>query len=667
MSKYADIIIDISHEELDKTFQYIIPEELESQVSIGSEVVIPFGKGNRLISGYVIGITSRPAIDLDKMKAVESVQTKSFAIEGQLIMLAAWIKENCGSTMIQALKTVLPVKKQVRKRKTGEEAQPQSIVAEEPLILNPEQQYISDSIVNDTEKPTAYLIHGITGSGKTEVYMDIISRTVAAGRQAIVLIPEIALTFQTVNRFQSRFGDRVSIMNSRLSAGERYRGFQKAINGETDIMIGPRSALFTPFKNLGVIIIDEEHESSYKSDTVPRYHARDVAIARAEMCGAKVVLGSATPSVESFYRAKQGEYKLFRLEKRATGGTLANTHVVDMRQELKRGNKSIISGKLRELMEERLRRSEQIMLFINRRGYESFVSCRSCGSPIKCPHCDVALTQHGKDRLVCHYCGYTEKFDKVCKVCGSPYVAGFKAGTEKVQEIVRSTFPGARILRMDADTTGRKDAHARILSAFSKKEADILIGTQMIVKGHDYANVTLVGVLAADLSLYSSNYLSSERTFQLLTQAAGRAGRGQLSGDVVIQTYSPDNYAVVTAASQDYDRFYEQEIGYRKLLRYPPVYSMLLVLVSSAIEEDADAMSAAIASCAGAEEDILVTGPAAGPISKVKDMHKRVVYIKARERSRLREIKDKLEIMVKNDLLSKNTGVVFDFNPLDFL
>ncbi|MBR5337466.1 MAG: primosomal protein N' [Lachnospiraceae bacterium] len=666
MSKFADIIIDISHEQLDKTFQYIIPEELKGEVTIGSEVVIPFGKSNRRIKGYVIDFSSQPALEMDKMKSIESLSGRSVAIEGQLIQLAAWIKENCGSTMIQALKTVLPVKKQVRERKKKDE-EPEAISPGPEIVLNEEQLSVVENIVNDVDDPEAYLIHGITGSGKTEVYMEIIDRTVKEGRQAIMLIPEIALTYQMVLRFRQRFGDRVSIMNSRLSQGERYRGFESARKGDIDIMIGPRSALFTPFKSLGVVIIDEEHESSYKSETVPRYHARDVAVARAKMCGAKVILGSATPSVDSFYKASIGDYKLFTLERRATGGSLAETHVVDMRQELQRGNKSIISGLLRELMEDRLEKKEQIMLFINRRGYESFVSCRSCGKAVKCPHCDVALTQHGRSKLVCHYCGYTEVFDRKCKVCGSPYVAGFKAGTEKVEEIVRDMFPQAGILRMDADTTGKKDGHARILSAFSGHKADILIGTQMIVKGHDYANVTLVGVLAADLSLYSSNFLSSERTFQLLTQAAGRSGRGRLPGDVVIQTYSPDNYAILAAADQDYDSFYEKEIGYRRLLRYPPVYSMLLILISSPDEEDVEQAALAIAGQIPEEPDILVTGPAAGPVSKVKDMHKRVIYIKASDRERLKNIKDNLEIFIKNEISSKNTGVIFDFNPLGFM
>lgn len=666
MSEFADIIIDISHEQLDKTFQYIIPEELASQVTVGSEVIVPFGRGNRKTKGYVISKQSQPVFDIEKMKAVESVSPRGVAIEGQLIRLAAWIKENCGSTMIQALKTVLPVKKQVkeRKREDGFVIEPEEAGE---IVLNEDQKNIVDSVENDKESPDAYLIHGITGSGKTEVYMEIIRREVEQGRAAIMLIPEIALTYQMVKRFYGRFGNRVAIINSRLSQGERYSCFEAALKGEVDVVIGPRSALFSPFKNLGVIIIDEEHEQSYKSETVPRYHARDVAIARAKMCGAKVVLGSATPSVDSYYRAMEGAYKLFTLNKRATGSSLANTHIVDMREELRRGNKSIISGKLRSLIEDRLSRREQIMLFINRRGYESFVSCRACGKPIKCPHCDVALTQHGRNRLVCHYCGYTETFTKVCKECGSPYVAGFKAGTEKVEGIVKLMFPQAKILRMDADTTTTKNAHSKILASFANHEADILIGTQMIVKGHDFENVTLVGALAADLSLYASNYMSSERTFQLLTQAAGRAGRGGLPGDVVIQTYSPDNYAVTAAADQDYRAFYEKEIRYRKLMNYPPVRNMLLIMLSANDEALVTEAAASLAGMIPERRDILVNGPAAAQVAKVKDMYKQVIYIKADSIKILSDLKEDLDIYIKNDLSSRGVGVIFDYNPLNFV
>ena len=367
--------------------------------------------------------------------------------------------------------------------------------------------------------------------------MEMIARVICDGKQAIVLIPEIALTYQTVMRFYKRFGSRISILNSRMSNGERYDQMMRAKDGAIDVMIGPRSALFTPFPNLGLIVIDEEHEPTYKSEQIPRYHARETAIARAELEGASVVLGSATPSLEAFYGAGQGKYELLTLKQRSQKQALPTVHTVDLREELKAGNHSIISRKLQEMMKERLDKKQQVMLFINRRGYAGFIACRSCGHVMKCPHCDVSLSSHKGYKLICHYCGYEESAKDRCPKCGSKHIGGFRAGTQQIEELIRREFPEARVLRMDMDTTKEKDGHEKILETFASEEADILIGTQMIVKGHDFANVTLVGILAADLSLFAGDYQSSERTFQLLTQAAGRAGRGDRPGEVIIQTY----------------------------------------------------------------------------------------------------------------------------------
>ena len=403
----------------------------------------------------------------------------------------------------------------------------QKNVSKELVILNEEQRYIADCIIKDYNEGYryTYLIHGVTGSGKTEVYMEIISQVIARGRQVIVLIPEIALTYQTVNRFYDRFGDRVSILNSRMSDGERYDQSLRAKNGEIDIIIGPRSALFTPFKNLGLIIIDEEHEGSYKSEITPKYHATMVARKRAELNNAFVILGSATPSLESYQKGISGEYKLFSLTKRAKEAALPKIWIVDLREELKEKNRSIFSRKLKELIMDRLEKKEQIMLFINRRGFSGFVSCRSCGHVMKCNHCDISLTYHIQGKLLCHYCGYEEAMPKICPACGSKYIASFGTGTQKVEEMVRREFPEARVLRMDTDTTKNKGGHQKILEAFAEHKADILVGTQMIVKGHDFPLVSLVGIIAADLSLYAGDFRAAERTFQLLSQAAGRAGR----------------------------------------------------------------------------------------------------------------------------------------------
>ena len=489
-----------------------------------------------------------------------------------------------------------------------------------------------------------YLIHGVTGSGKTEVYMEMIARVAAKGRQAIVLIPEIALTFQTVMRFYRRFGDRVSIMNSRLSAGERYDQMMRAKAGEIDVMIGPRSALFTPFPNLGLIVIDEEHENTYKSEQIPRYHARETAIARAKLEQASVILGSATPSVEAMYRAKHGEYKLLELHKRSGNQEMAQVHVVDLRKELRDGNRSILSRKLQQMIADRLQKKEQIMLFLNRRGYAGFISCRECGFVVKCPHCDVSLSYHRNGKMVCHYCGYEQERVQICPECGSRHIGEFKAGTQQIEEVVKKHFPEARVLRMDLDTTRSKDGHEKILAAFANEEADILVGTQMIVKGHDFPNVTLVGILAADMSLYSNDYRAGERTFQLLTQAAGRAGRGAKKGEALIQTYSPDHYAIVTAAAQDYEAFYEEEIHYRELMGYPPVDNLLAILVScekeALLETGCKYLKEFAVRISGAEE-VAIIGPASPGIGKINDVYRKVLYLKTEKYDTLIKMKNK--------------------------
>lgn len=541
--------------------------------------------------------------------------------------------------------------------------------------LNEEQQEVVSKITMeyDAGERRTYLIKGVTGSGKTEVYMELIAHVLAQGKQAIVLIPEIALTYQTVRRFYNRFGDQVSIINSRLSAGERYDQFERAKNGEISVMIGPRSALFTPFPALGIIIIDEEHEASYKSETIPRYHARETAIQRAKMTDAIVVLGSATPSVESYYKAENNEYCLLELRHRVQKRPMPVCEVIDLREELRRGNRSILSDRLTELLEDRLKKGEQAMLFINRRGMAGFVSCRACGHVIKCPHCDVSLSQHGsgeRTRLVCHYCGYTTAQPKLCPVCGSKYISGFKAGTQKIEQVVKARFPQARVLRMDMDTTRSKEGYEQILSAFSNREADILIGTQMIVKGHDFPGVTLVGVLAADLSLYISDYRASERTFQLLTQAAGRAGRGEIPGNVIIQTYDPDHYSITTAKEQNYEAFYGHEIGYRKLMRYPPVWNMLYILCASKDEKMADEAAVSLMQqidrvSEKSSEGIYPIGPSDAPVAKISDVYRKMIYVKTKEYRTLVSLKDELELFMKDNRSYQNVAVGFDFNPVN--
>ena len=738
---YADVIIDITNEKLDKIFQYRIPKSLEGVLQAGMGVIVPFGRSNRETKGYVTGFSETCGYDEEKIKEILRVDEQSVAAESRLIALAAWMRKYYGGTMIQALKTVLPIKRteQAKEKKilkrliSREEAEKKleeylhknqkararlmaallddeevdfalinkklnitiSVVNAlekqgileiqsrriyrnpvkegEPergkLTYTPEQKQAIESFREDyvAGRYGTYLLYGITGSGKTEVYMEMIQEVVGRGRQAIVLIPEIALTYQTVMRFYRRFGDRVSIMNSRLSAGERYDQMMRAKRGELDIMIGPRSALFTPFPNLGLIVIDEEHESTYKSEQVPRYHARETAEKRARLEQASVVLGSATPSVEAFYRCRTGEYRMLELKRRATARCLPEVYTVDMRQELKRGNRSILSDRLRELMKERLEKQQQIMLFINRRGYAGFLSCRSCGYVVKCPHCDVSLAAHKGGKMVCHYCGYEEPSVTICPSCGSRHIGGFRAGTQQIEELVQREFPEARVLRMDMDTTRSKEGHEKILAAFANEEADILVGTQMIVKGHDFPNVTLVGILAADMSLYSDDYRSAERTFELLTQAAGRAGRGREPGEVVIQTYSPGHYSIQTAARQDYPAFYEEEMNFRELMGYPPAEHLLAVLISGEdeplLEKGAHYLKEYVLRIARGKE-VQVIGPASPYVGKVKDVYRRVLYVKQESYETLIDMKNKMEQYIELNSGFSKMRIQFDFDPM---
>lgn len=750
--QYANIIIDISHEKVDRPFQYRIPERLQGKIEVGTPVEIPFGKGNTPRKGYVIELTDEPNWEPEKIKEITGIRQDAVNAEDISIRLAAWMKNHYGSTFSAALKTVLPANKKqarqmrkfvslrmnvrdateyfyecVRKKQKARERILREILdnpderipyelitnklnvsaatlkslADQGIIrieeeeyfrkpvagdssrygnkvLSPEQQEIVSSFTKDYDegKRETYLIHGITGSGKTEVYIALIDEIIKRGKQAIVLIPEIALTYQTLMRFYRHFGDRVSVMNSSLSPGEKFDQMERARTGDIDIIIGPRSALFTPFPNTGIIIIDEEHESTYKSENAPKFHARETAIELGKLVpdGASVVLGSATPSLESYYRAKEGEYKLFELKRRLTGGTLPTVEVADLREELRSGNRSIFSRRLQQLMEDRLSRGEQAMLFINRRGLAGFVSCRSCGHVFKCPHCDVSLSEHRGGRLVCHYCGYEEPVRKICPKCQSKYVSSFRAGTQQIEDEVKKFWPGARVLRMDADTTRTKGSYDKILSSFANKEADVLVGTQMIVKGHDFPDVTLVGILAADMSLYASDYRASERTFQLLTQAAGRAGRGEKAGNVVIQTYQPEHYSIQTASKQDYEAFYEEEIAYRDLLRYPPVSHMMSVQIQSKDEAEGMEFSNKLRAMMEMANNKLIfgnavfIGPAMAAISKINDVYRMAVYVKMDDYEGLIAYKDMLEKYIKDQESAgrlRNITVQFDFDPVN--
>lgn len=699
--RYADIIIDISQSNVDRPFRYRIPEVLEGAVHIGDAVKVPFGQGNRTRMGYVIGLADEPNWDIDKIKDIKEVSEHSLSVESKLIQLALWIKETYGSTMIAALRTVMPVKERVRERKTQIDIL-ESVPEFSPIgELEEQQQAVVDDFIHDLDAETinhnslveaskTYLLHGVTGSGKTEVYIRMAEEVIKRGQDVIVLVPEIALTYQTVARFSSYFRDSISILNSQLSKGEKYREFMKARDGETHIMIGPRSALFAPFKNLGLIIIDEEHDTSYKSEMTPKYHARETAIARARIDGAKVVLGSATPSIETYHKALSGEYKLYSLDKRVAGAVLPEIDIVDLREELRMGNRSIISQLLYDRLKKAFENGQQAMLFINRRGFNTFVSCRSCGEVIKCPNCDVSLSLHGSKKLMCHYCGYTTEMPGACPSCKSKLIGGYGTGTEKLEAEVKRLFPEIRTIRMDRDTTMAKGSHGAIIKTFREGKADCLIGTQMIVKGHDFPKVTVVGNVLADLSLFDSDYESAERTFDLLVQASGRAGRADLPGTVVIQTYQPEHYAIVTASKQDYKAFYNYEINYRTLLRFPPLYQLMAILVESEDEgmcvKIAEFISSEIRGYingkSSAEDesisDYLITGPAQANVYRINNIYRMVIYIKAPKvkmlsdistfsEERLNSYLNKIELEEGTKNIRQIVNVDYDINPMKML
>ena len=736
---YAEVVIGISTDKLDKTFCYRVPEGFGDVKSlIGTEVIVPFGRGNREIKAFIVEIKEKAGIDEKLIKDILKKSENGIKIESKLIELAYWLKSNYGGTVNEALRSVLQVPKQIERIKartvsllidinTAKEKLEEfkrkkytakarviakaiegdfsyEVLIKEKLLssaaiislakagiveikeellyrkpvkineknnikteLNKEQKKAADKIINDYNKGAGgkYLLFGITGSGKTEVYMEIMEKVIKSGRQVIFLIPEIALSFQTVERLSARFGERISIMNSRMSQGERYDQYLRAKNGDIDIIVGPRSALFTPFESLGLIIVDEEHEGSYKSSKTPRYHTREVAVYRAEKENAMLLLGSATPSLEAVKMVTDKKLELLMLTKRPAGAISPKIEVVDLREELKNGNKSIISSKLSKLIEDKLIKKEQIILFINRRGYAGFVSCRSCGEAVKCLHCDVTLTFHKPDRLICHYCGHEEKMPCKCPKCASPYIGTFGLGTEKVEEIVKQKFPTARVLRMDGDTTTGKYGHEVILEKFKNGDADILIGTQMIVKGHDFEKVTLVGILAADLSLFMGDFRAAETTYELLVQAAGRAGRGRYKGEVIIQTYKPDHYVIKSVVSENYKEFYTKEIRYRKLAEYPPEKHLLGIIIMSLKPEEVTKCGERLYNflLQNNENNFYINSPVWAAIPKLRDIYRKIIYLKSADRNELVKAKNMAEKYRDENSDFSRISLQFDFEP----
>ena len=636
---YAEVIVDISHEAIDKSFSYRIPEDMV--LHVGDPVLVPFGRGKK--KAYVLSIHERVCFPEEKIKDIDSVLDKEFSVEEELLSLAVWMSREYGTGLNQCLRTVIPVKKKVKKR--GKATELLWKAEEAPLSLTKEQANVLEGIKLVFSKgEKAALLFGVTGSGKTEVYLKLMEEIIRKGKEVIFLIPEISLSFQTRSRIEKRFPGLVSVLHSKMSQGERAESMEKCRSGEVKILMGPRSALFAPFSNLGLIIMDEEQDRSYKSEQAPRYETRDVIRKRGELSSCPVLFGSATPSVQLFSEVEKGDLPCFCLHNRAVeGSTLPKMQVVDMRKELEEGNRSIFSRVLEGKIQERLDRGEQVMLFMNRRGYAPFVSCRKCGEALRCPHCDVSLNLHKNGILQCHYCGYQTNLPKICPNCKSKYLAAFGSGTEKLESICHSVFPKAGILRMDRDSTGKKGKYEEILQAFSEEKADILLGTQMIVKGHDFPKVTLVGIIAVDQILLDSDFQAGEWAYQLITQVSGRAGRGERAGEVLIQSYQPDHPLLELALKQDYLSFYKEEKNYRKRLSYPPFSVMLAMQCIYTEEAYLDYILGKL--MPRVQERIRdgggeTYGPFPATVYKIKDKFRKIIYIKHSNHDIILQLRD---------------------------
>lgn len=619
-----------------------------------------------------------PAIDAGKLKEVRgnlSVQASGQQalvdyfldnpepVEQRMILSALGISQASINSLVK--KGVLKVEELEVYRDPYAERE---FARKSALTLTAEQENAIAPVLASIEegRHEVFLLYGVTGSGKTEIYLQSIQEVLGKGQEAIVLVPEISLTPQMVTRFKERFGDLVAVMHSGLSAGEKYDEWRKIQRKEVKVVVGARSAIFAPFENIGIIIIDEEHETSYKQEENPRYHARDVAIHRAKNYNCPVVLGSATPSLESFARAQKGRYTLLSLPKRMNNRALPSVEIVDMREELRTGNRSMFSVKLFEKLKDRIEKKEQTVLFLNKRGHSSFVMCRDCGYVMNCPHCDITLTYHRyNEQMKCHYCGHEDRVPVICPECNSEHIRYFGTGTQKVEEELHKLLPEARVIRMDVDTTGRKGSHEKLLTAFQEGQADILLGTQMIAKGLDFPNITLVGVLSADTMLHLPDFRASEKTFQLLTQVSGRAGRHQLPGEVVIQTYTPEHYSIELAGSQDYDRFYQQEMMVRKVHQYPPFYYLSLVTVSHEDLMKAVSVTEKIAKFISSRlsREAVVLGPVASPIPRINDRYRYQCLIKYKKEPELNNALKAILDHYQQEMGSAGLQISVDLNP----
>ncbi len=733
MYRYAGIIVNNTSVQLDKIFTYKIPENLINKLHVGFRVKIPFGMGNKKIDGFVVELYED--IDAKgNIKEIQSICEAFSVFTEKDLLLIKDMREKYLCTYLECIKVFIPtgifkgiknksetliylgsklqgkydkepyisiykvvknnngiytktalskefnlslssintmlkneflaVQKQIVNRYNEKQYEAYS-----PKVLNEEQQKAVERILKSKDK--VFLLHGVTGSGKTEIYMHLVSEMIKQNKESIILVPEIALTPQMVERFKGRFGKDISVFHSKLSDGERYDEWLRVKMGKVKVAIGARSAIFLPFENLGLIVIDEEHEGSYKSDSNPKYNAREIGEFKCNVGDCKLVLGSATPSIETYYKCEKSRFNLITIKNRADNAIMPEVQIVDMREELLSNNKSIFSRDLYNSIGDRLNKKEQIILFLNRRGYSTFVSCRKCGYVFKCNNCDISLTYHheGK-RLVCHYCGSKQFIPNTCPKCGSKYVKYFGVGTEKIEQEINRVFPSAKTLRMDFDTTRSKNSYENIYKDFKAGKADILIGTQMVAKGLDFKNVTLVGVIAADLSLNLPDFRSTERTFQLITQVSGRAGRGEKAGKVIVQTYNPDNYSIRYACDNDYSNFYKEEINIRYTMDYPPFSEILLINMSSKNEnvliKSIQNVGIYLKNKIEKDDKIKMLGPCPCQISKIKELYRWQIILKGKITREFGESVRKIVYDLLKDVYN-DIRVSIDMNPNSLL
>ena len=723
---YVKVIVEIGVKNVDKTFTYIVPQDMVSKIKVGARVKVEFGK--QLLEGFVLEITDDIGDSSYELKSIIELVDESPILNEEMLELGNIISENTLCSKISAYQVMLPkalkasyntlinikkdkyvllnisdndvykyidkcryskqielLNKLIKDReikidkvdsaiktliknniirleeREGYRYKYEVVNEDKRVVLNDEQRLVVDKVIGSKNIAKTFLLYGVTGAGKTEVYMNIIENVINDGKDAIMLVPEISLTPQIVDRFVSRFGDNVAILHSGLNDGERYDEYRKITEGKVNIVVGARSAIFAPLKNIGVIIIDEEHSSTYKQDNHPRYHARDVAILRSKYHNCPVLLGSATPSLESMARAGNKVYDLLTLTKRAGMGKLPLVHIVDMKEEVKKGN-FIFSSILDMKIKEKLSKGEQIILLLNRRGYSSIITCNKCGEVAKCPNCDISLTYHKTSGMLrCHYCGYAvKKYDR-CPKCHSDDLKDYGLGTQKLEEEISNRYK-ARVVRMDMDTTSRKGAHQKIIEDFGCHKYDILVGTQMIAKGLDFPLVTLVGVINADASLNIPDFRSSERTFQLLCQVSGRAGRADRSGEVVIQTYNNNHYSIVLAKNHDYLSFYKEEMKIRKQLNYSPYYYIILVSITSRDYEYSFTEAKKIGDYLrdNLSKDTYVLGPSMANIFRINNVYHQQCIIKYKRDEKLKRTLINLDNHYKSNSKIK---VEIDIDP----